>query len=414
LLIDEAYVLDPKRSAGGGFGAEVLDVLVEKLDASAGSDFALILAGYQPQMEEMFRNSGNEGLRRRLNLSEAFMFDDLSDADLRLVLKHQILSSGLAVEPTTLDAAVMVISKKRMQDGFGNAGEAEQILAQAKLKLSQRLSSSSSSSSSPAAESKKAEAGSALSLDHSAIHLDESTPLTPSSASALADEKEAAAALFLSASSSLAALEAAEQDVHHRLLRQEDFSVEILSSTLARAAFAGLEHMGHIDAVLDRLEALVATAKEEGKKARTHLLSLSLSQPPFLPSPPLSQPHHVLSDCHMLFLGPPGTGKTTCAKRFATMLKQLEVLPTDKFEYVTASNLIDRYIGGSGNNTVAALRRAKGGILFIDEAYGMLPGKGNWFGGEICQALLDNVTTEGTPRPALPLPLPLHLLRVPS
>jgi hypothetical protein len=214
LLIDEAYVLDPKRSAGGGFGAEVLDVLVEKLDAGACSDFALILAGYQPQMEEMFRNSGNEGLRRRLNLSEAFMFDDLSDADLRLVLKQQILSSGLAAEPTTLDAAVMVISKKRMQDGFGNAGEAEQILAQAKLKLSQRLSSSNLASiysSSPAAESKRAEAGNALSLDPpSAIDFDESTPLTPSSASARADEKVTAAALFLSATSSLAALEAAE------------------------------------------------------------------------------------------------------------------------------------------------------------------------------------------------------------
>lgn len=76
------------------------------------------------------------------------------------------------------------------------------------------------------------------------------------------------------------------------------------------------------------------------------------------------------------------------------MLKQLEVLPSDRFEYTTAGQLIDRYVGGTSNNTTEAMRRAKGGILFIDEAYGMLPSKGNWFGGEIMQALLDNVTSE--------------------
>lgn len=75
------------------------------------------------------------------------------------------------------------------------------------------------------------------------------------------------------------------------------------------------------------------------------------------------------------------------------MMKQLEVLPSDRFEYVTASNLIDRYVGGSYNNTKEALRRAKGGILFIDEAYGMLPTR-NHFGNEIMQALLDNITTD--------------------
>ena len=94
----------------------------------------------------------------------------------------------------------------------------------------------------------------------------------------------------------------------------------------------------------------------------------------------------------MLFLGPPGTGKTTAAEKFAIMMYQLGVLPTKKFHYVTASNLIDRYVGGSGNNMKEALERAKGGILFIDEAYGMLPpgrGRGGHsFGGDLMQTLL--------------------------
>jgi thiol-disulfide isomerase/thioredoxin len=52
-----------------------------------------------------------------------------------------------------------------------------------------------------------------------------------------------------------------------------------------------------------------------------------------------------------------------------------------------------RYVGGTGNNTVEAMRRAKGGVLMIDEAYAMLPHR-NHFGGDVMQALLDNITTE--------------------
>lgn len=55
-------------------------------------------------------------------------------------------------------------------------------------------------------------------------------------------------------------------------------------------------------------------------------------------------------------------------KRFAKMFKQLNLLPSDRFEYTTAGNLIDRFVGGTGNNTVEAMRRAKGGVLMIDEA----------------------------------------------
>ena len=54
---------------------------------------------------------------------------------------------------------------------------------------------------------------------------------------------------------------------------------------------------------------------------------------------------------------------------------------------VTAANLISRYVGGTGNNVIDAMRRAKGGILFIDEAYGMLPRNGS-FGADAIQALV--------------------------
>jgi thiol-disulfide isomerase/thioredoxin/AAA+ superfamily predicted ATPase len=307
LFIDEAYNLDPARHTGS-YGAEVIDTILEKIEGNAGSDMCLILAGYKPQMEQFFRNANNEGLKRRLNLSEAFHFEDFSDEDIKKVLKNQIVNTGLTCEPTTLDFAVSEISKKRMEDGFGNAGEAEQILSRAKVRHGQRMSKITSSDASMK---------------------------------------------------------------NRKLLIRDDFAGEETSVQKAREAFAGLDHMGHIDAILNKFEAMVSVAIDEGRK-----------------------PHEELANMHMLFLGPPGTGKTTCGRRFATMLKQLEVLPTDRFEYITAGQLIDRYVGGTANNTHDAMKRAKGGILFIDEAYGMVPkGNGN-FGSEIMQALLDDITSD--------------------
>ena len=302
LFIDEAYNLDPARGSGT-FGAEVLDVILEKVEANAGSDMCVILAGYKSHMEQLFRNVQNPGLKRRFNLGEAFLFEDFTDEEIRLVLKRQIVQAELYAAPATLDHAVALISQKRLEEGFGNAGEAEQMLTRAKLRHSARLS-------------------------------------------------------------------AGQNVTDMKLLLPEDFDGEITSLEKAREAFADLQNIDHVMSVLNSYEAMCCVADDEGTPR-----------------------HELLSDCHMLFLGPPGSGKTTMGKRFAMMFKQLNLLPSDRFEYTTAGNLIDRYVGGTGNNTVEAMRRAKGGVLMIDEAYAMLPHR-NHFGGDVMQALLDNITTE--------------------
>ncbi|BBZ46756.1 type VII secretion AAA-ATPase EccA [Mycobacterium parmense] len=94
---------------------------------------------------------------------------------------------------------------------------------------------------------------------------------------------------------------------------------------------------------------------------------------------------------HMIFTGPPGTGKTTIARVVANILAGLGVIPEPKLVETSRKDFVAEYEGQSAVKTSKTIDRALGGVLFIDEAYALVQerdGRTDPFGQEALDTLL--------------------------
>ena len=134
----------------------------------------------------------------------------------------------------------------------------------------------------------------------------------------------------------------------------------------ARAALEKLCNAGHILEHVDRLEKRAAAALRRG-----------------------DGPGSLLRN--YVFAGPPGTGKTTVARAFAEVFHGLNLLARPDCVECKAKELIAQFVGQSAPLVTAKMREALGGVLFIDECYGLNPAS-NVFARDALEQLLGNMT----------------------
>ena len=138
----------------------------------------------------------------------------------------------------------------------------------------------------------------------------------------------------------------------------------------------------NFEELMAQLEELVGL--EEVKRDIKNLINLmkvrKLREQNELPVPPMS--------LHMVFLGNPGTGKTTVARILSGLYAAIGVLSKGQLVEVDRSGLVAGYVGQTALKTQDVIKKALGGVLFIDEAYSLSSGGENDFGREAIETIL--------------------------
>ncbi|KAF9223027.1 P-loop containing nucleoside triphosphate hydrolase protein [Gyrodon lividus] len=286
LVIDEAYMLYSKNSTDP-YKTSVIDTMVAEIQSVPGEDRCVLLLGYKEQMEEMFQNV-NPGLARRFAIENAFSFEDFTEPQLMKILDYKLKDQDLSATDDAKQVAGELLSRMRNRPNFGNAGEVENLLGQAKSQYQKRMTSV------PASQ---------------------------------------------------------RMDV---VFEPQDFDPDFNRGQNASGNLAKMfsDVVGCEDVIqkLDGYQKIARAMKEKGLDMRAHISS------------------------NFVFKGPPGTGKTTTARKLGQVYYDMGFLASAEVVECSATDLVGQYVGHTGPKTKGVFEKALGKVLFIDEAYRLSEG----------------------------------------
>lgn len=322
LIIDDAHMFYHGNRAGTGsesdiFRLGVIDTLISKIHNKPGEDRCVILLGYTDMMEEMFQKV-NPGLRRRFPLEDAFRFESYDDEHLNQILRLKMTKEDITASEEAMDVAAEVLRRARDRPNFGNGGDVDNLLNQAKTRFRERI-----------AARKKAEA--------------EAEALKATEGDSEAAEKDLP-------DPDNGATSEEERIVLDRVDFDPEWDRGMHASKKCQALFEGL--IG-FDSIIDKFQGyqrMAANLRRRGRDPRDIV--------PFT----------------FVFKGPPGTGKTHTARIIGQIFYDMGFLSTNEVIECSASHLIGQYLGQTAPKVVNLFERALGKVLFVDEAYRLAGG----------------------------------------
>ena len=167
-----------------------------------------------------------------------------------------------------------------------------------------------------------------------------------------------------------------------QLLQEMEEREDALESQAPKTQAESSPETPSLDELLSELDSLVGL--EKIKRNVRSLINLAkvrkLREEMGLPIPAMS--------LHLVFMGNPGTGKTTVARLIAKLYNAIGVLSKGQLVEVDRSGLVAGFVGQTAIKTDEVVKKALGGVLFIDEAYSLVSDGENDFGQEAIETLL--------------------------